>query len=268
MGESPGGTTLANLLSDDVFRAPMISIAAGRVPGATVKDKFGYDPNVNTSFEPIWSESSTHTFRTTAATMTASSGSSDDAAAGTGCRTLTIEGVDANFNAVVETITLNGTTGVTIPTDLMIVDRAYCVGSGSADINVGNIYVGTGAITSGKPAVVECLIDAAAGQSLVGWTVIPAGFTAYATNVTFTVSRSANVNIDIRIRTKAVGMSWRTRQYYVFFRSTLPKPNLIPRVYEEKTIIVFEAKGSATGNPVSVELEMLLIEDAMFHWPS
>lgn len=268
MGESPGGTTLANLLSDDIFRSPMIAIASGRIPGATVKDKFGFDPDVNTSFEPIWSESSAHTFRSTAATMTASSDSSDDAAAGTGCRTLTIEGVDANFNVVVETVTLNGTTPVTIPTDLMIVDRVYCVGSGSADSNVGNIYVGTGTVTSGKPAVVECLIDIDAGQSLVGWTVIPAGFTGYGTNITFTASRFANTNIDVRVRTKAVGMSWRTRQYYVLFQSTLPKANLIPRVYEEKTIIVFEAKGSATGNPVSVELEMLLIDNSEFHWPA
>lgn len=268
MGETPGGTTLANLLADDIFRTPMIAIAAGRIPGATVKDKFGFDPNVNTSFEPIWSESSPHIFRSTAAAMTISSDSADDTSAGSGAKTIVIEGVDGDFNAVIETVTLNGTTGVAIPTNLMIVDRMYIATVGSGFINAGNIYVGTGAITSGKPAVVECLIDAGAGQSLVGWDVVPAGFTAYATNLTFTASRFANTNIDTRIRTKANGGPWRTRQYYVLFQSTLPKTNQIPRIYEEKTIIVSEAKGSATGNPVSVEIEMLMLDNEIFHWPA
>lgn len=262
-----GGTTLARVLQDDIFRPPMVAISAGRIPGVTRKDKFGFDPSIDTSFEPIWGHSASKTFRTTETTMTISSDSSDDAAGEIGARTVVIEGVDQDYNFIVETAILNGLNGVNIGTNLMIVERIYADQSGSNKTNVGKICVGTGIITDGIPAVVEACILADEGQTTIGWLVVPLGYTYYLLDILFSSARSATANTDFRIRYIPFGGSWRTIDQHATFQNIVPETRIMPQEFDEKSIIVFEAKGSTSGAPVSVRAEFLKIEDAIFEWP-
>ena len=138
--------------------------------------KFGYNAVVGTTFETIWPEGGDRTFRTTEATMTVSSSDADDTSAGTGARTVSVYGVDGSWDEVSETATLNGTTGVTLSNSYMIVHRMAVETAGSGNENAGILYVGTGTITAGKPAVVECLVSAGINQSQVAYWPVPNGY--------------------------------------------------------------------------------------------
>ena len=67
--------------------------------------------------------------------------SANDTAAGTGARTLTIVGLDANFEPLTESnITLNGQTPVTTTNQFLRVNRLFVDDSGSTNANEGDIY--------------------------------------------------------------------------------------------------------------------------------
>ena len=85
------------------------------VEGASPVTIFGHNPAVSTTRATIWHEADTEVVqRTSAATMTVSSDSTNDTSAGTGVRTVEITGLDANYNEVSpkEIVTMNGTTAV------------------------------------------------------------------------------------------------------------------------------------------------------------
>lgn len=115
----------------------------GKVKGWTARSEYGVNPSVGTSLEDIWSAGATRTWLTAAATMEAISDSANDTAAGTGARTIVIEGLDANWDEVSETVTMAGTSASTATTATFIrVNRAYVATVGTYGLsNIGNITI-------------------------------------------------------------------------------------------------------------------------------
>lgn len=115
----------------------------GWIKGWSAASKYGANPSVSTSFEDIWYAGGVLTWLTAAATIEAISDSANDAAAGTGARTIKIEGLDANWDEITETITMNGTSATTATSASFIrVNKAYVVTTGTyGGSNVGNITV-------------------------------------------------------------------------------------------------------------------------------
>ncbi len=72
-------------------------------------DVAGSNLSITTTVEDIWAQGGVLVFPTSAAVIATSSSSADDAAAGTGIQQLTFTGLDANWNTISETITMNGT---------------------------------------------------------------------------------------------------------------------------------------------------------------
>ena len=86
-------------------------VSAGEVPGFKLVDKWGRNGNVGTTLEPIVSETLAGDYwaPTTASTVRVKAGgNANDDAAGTGARTLNIEGLDENYLLANEDITLAG----------------------------------------------------------------------------------------------------------------------------------------------------------------
>ena len=77
-----------------------INIARGLVRGASVIHKFGRNPNVGGAPETIWEQGGVYTYLTVASTVYVSGADAQDSAAGTGARTVTVQGLDANYNAI------------------------------------------------------------------------------------------------------------------------------------------------------------------------
>jgi hypothetical protein len=114
-------------------------VALGRRQGSTVWNKFGYNADADVGTEVVAVFGGTFTPMTTARTLSVVSTSANDAAAGTGTRTVTIYGIDANRVSQTVSVTLNGTTPVVTTETWLGVNRVAITESGSGLVNAGNI---------------------------------------------------------------------------------------------------------------------------------
>jgi hypothetical protein len=79
-----------SITSQDKTEPFELQVTRGMVAGHKPLFKFGLNSDIDSSFETIWSHSSLYVYPTTAAVMKVSSTSADDAAAGTGARTVLV----------------------------------------------------------------------------------------------------------------------------------------------------------------------------------
>lgn len=139
--------------------------AFGSLPGISLVNLFGNNGGITTTFEPFWPESATYTFLSAnMSSPTISSANANDTSAGTGARTVTVTCVDSAYAVTTGTYTMNGQTGVNVTQSCMVVNSILVATAGSGNANAGIVYVGTGSITAGKPAVVHGLV--AAGENV------------------------------------------------------------------------------------------------------
>jgi len=120
--------------------------------------------------------------------MKVSSSSADDTALGTGARTVSVQGLDQDYNEVAETVTLTGQTAVLTTTTFIRVFRAFVITAGSGGTAAGTIYVGTGTVTAGVPATVYADIPVGENQTLMAIWTVPAGYTFYMYRGTFSAA--------------------------------------------------------------------------------
>ena len=116
--------------------------ALGNIDGTGVVNKFGFNADVDTgSEEVIASFGGGINIMTTADTLDIVSSDANDTAAGAGGRLLLVQGIDENFLAVEEYVSMNGLTPVTTVNSYLGVNRVYVVQTGTAQVNVGNITI-------------------------------------------------------------------------------------------------------------------------------
>jgi hypothetical protein len=178
--------------------------------------KFGRIPDIDAGGgnEEIWDGEGAYTYISAAAAMKISSTDAKDTSAGVGARTVRVIGLDANWQEVSQDVTMNGTTGVAIPTSLIRVYRAYILTVGSEEDNAGDIWVGTGVITDGVPAVKHAGIKAGMGQTLMAVYTIPDGppTSAKITRWYGTCGAGQAAYATIALQTRESGFGWRTRR--------------------------------------------------------
>ena len=140
--------------------------------------RFGWANSIGTTVQTITTvvaAGATYVYPTTAAQMKVSSGSANDAAAGTGARTILLAGLDANYNRISEVVTLNGQTQVTTVNSYLRITYTEITSTGSGNAQAGIIYVGTGSATAGVPATIYWQSEITYNNwSFAGFTV-PAG---------------------------------------------------------------------------------------------
>lgn len=131
------------------------------------------DVDTATVPEDVWDAGGVYVFPAAlqeAADIDVQSNSTDDAAAGTGARTLLIRGLDADYMEQEETVTLNGVTPIHLTGDYIRFFDARVVTVGTGEVNAGdvNVYVPTattGAITGVTTAAPPVVTDVAHGLS-------------------------------------------------------------------------------------------------------
>ncbi len=102
--------------------------------------KFGTNESVGTTFAHIWPLGGIYNWPSVATTVrVASGGSSNDAALGSGARTIVVDGLDENFDIATEEITLAGSSAsVSTTTTFIRVHRAFVTEVGSyGGVNAG-----------------------------------------------------------------------------------------------------------------------------------
>ena len=101
-------------------------------------------------------------------------------AEGTGSKAVVIEGVDSNGDELTETISLDGTTAISLANSYMFINRVYCVlqGTHASGSNVGTITIATtgGATPSAKT---YAIIEIGQGQTLQCVFYIPNNYTRF-----------------------------------------------------------------------------------------
>jgi len=214
----------------------MYAISEGDSPNYDALLKFGTRTSVTAGVASIvWEGTNpTYTYLTSAEQLQVVSSDAADASAGTGIRTLTLEGLDSSFNPLSETVTMNGVTQVTTTNSFIRVFRAYGATSGTSATNVGNITITNNAGTN-----TLVYIPAGDGQTLIAMWTVPLGQELHITKLTFSTSSNKGARISLFVRELNGGTiyPWRIR-YRAYLFSGAETFNLdVPIIVGEKTDI-------------------------------
>jgi hypothetical protein len=240
-----------------------LQVARGQVDGHNALFKFGINGNVGTSIETVWAQGGTYAYPAAATVMKISSSSADDAADGTGARTIAIFGLDANYNKINETVALNGETEVNTTNSFLRIFRMYVVTAGSGATAAGTIYAGTGTVTSGVPENIYGMITLTANQTQMAFWTVPAGYTFYLTGIYYSSANStANASTNFQLIERPLDGVFRIQSsvrtagngdFVIDFHT--------PIFFSEKTDIEIRAVASAGASNVSAEFEGIYIKN-------
>lgn len=215
-------------------------VAQGYYNNLTGIHKYGFNADIDTTFEVVWEQGGTLTLPTTAAVASINSASGNSGVV------ITVEGLDGDYNEITDTITLDGSGDGSTTETFLRVNRAFVSGatalSADADITIG--------------ANTVAHIDSDHQQTLQMIYTVPAGKNAYLVQMTGGVSEKEK-NVEMRIRGKESGGVFRTRDYVAFQTSFFHKGYQIPVHFGEKCDILVDAK--CVGNAsISASFDMIL----------
>lgn len=175
-------------------------VAHGLVQGCTRVAALGTNPSTaaNASF---WYGTGPYNWITSAGPLEIVSSSANDTAAGTGCRSVLVSGLDTSFNPLSETVTLNGTTAVPLTKTYFRIQQMLVVSAGSAQTNQGTVTLrdaGAGTTRSVIPVVLAGFGIGISSQSAY---TVPAGYTLEIESILISINRTgANANNNVTIR--------------------------------------------------------------------
>jgi hypothetical protein len=239
-----------------------LQVSRGQIQGHRNVTVFGFNPDVDQTQVSVWPLPSLITFPAAAIRMTVSSASANDTSAGTGARTIVVQGLDANYNEVTETVTMNGQTAVTMTAFLLRVNYAYVATAGSGNGAAGDIYIGTGTVTAGVPATVYDIIKFDYNVTTTGSYTIPAGYTAYVSQGLFSTGQAGGSNaVQGRLLSRGTDNIRRTAAITTINNGVANYVFEYPLAIPEKTTLEATAIGSATNNAVSSMFILVLIKE-------
>lgn len=140
--------------------------------------------------QTVWNSGTIWVPPSAASTMTVVSTSANDVAVGTGARTVSVAGLDANYLEISETITMTGLTPVTTTKSYLRIHRLTVVTAGTSKSNDGAISISN---TSLQGSII-----AMAGQSSFSIYTIPANKIGYLHNLHLTSSKSTDGKFMLR----------------------------------------------------------------------
>jgi len=172
-----------------------MGFSLNRRPGFIFIDFACYNADVDTGSVPetVWPLGGLYSFRTAAAVVEVISDSVEDdpdkgaGVPGTGAHSITVEGLDEDWEPIAETIALNGTAAVSGTLEFWRINRVYVHSAGTGLVNAGNISV-----RDASAGTTRNYIAAGDGLSQVGVFSTPADTWAIAESWTAT-SRDASL---------------------------------------------------------------------------
>jgi hypothetical protein len=254
-------TIISSITRQGTFEPFELQVARGQIQGHRNVTVFGFNPDVDTTQVSVWPLPSLITFPSSAIQMTVSSSSANDTSAGTGARTIVVQGLDADYNEVTETVTLNGQTAVTMTASLLRVNYAYVATAGSANSAAGDIYIGTGTVTSGVPATVYDIIKLDYNNTTTGSYTVPAGYTAYFSQGLFSTGQATgSTKVEGRLLTRGTNNIRMTAAITTINNGVANYVFEYPLAIPEKTTVEATAIGGANNNAVSSMFIFVLIK--------
>lgn len=241
-------------LSQDFF----LQVAKGKIDGHAAVHVSGHIHSLGTAFKPVWS-AGVDPFPAAAGVVKISSSDANDAAAGTGARTVTIMGLNASGAAISETVTLNGQTAVNTINSFLRINEMAIITAGSGGENAGNVWAGTGTVTAGVPATKYNVIEIAKNKSLSAFYTIPLNKKGYLLKIITGVSTNLGAQVETYIRES--GGVYCVRDEFHFRDNTPPFDFPVPREVPALADILMRARVDAGTGDLSAGFCILLIDD-------
>lgn len=238
-----------------------LAVAKGDFTGYSNVSKFGYNAAVTSiAYESIWEGSNAYPWQTVADQLEVLSSSANDTSAGTGARTVELEGLDSSWNLLTETLTMNGTTAVTTTASFLRIFRARVVTAGTSLRNEGDITI-RDQDTSTTRALITNGPTSSFGQSLMAVYTIPAGKTGYVININFSSAKDLEQEYRLMARDNTVAnAAWNVKEFMTgrggfsdFIKRGINK-------YTEKTDLDLQVISSA-NSAVGGGFEIILIDN-------
>jgi len=247
------GSTTPGSAEEDFY----LAVAKGDFTGYTKVNKFGYNDSIGSSnFEVIWETGGTYPYQSSAVTVDVVSDNANDDVAGTGARTLKIQGLDGSYNLAEETVDMDGTATVTTTQTFLRVFRMSVETAGTSGNNEGDITV---TYTGGSD--VAATISAGNGQTLMALYTIPAGKTGYVVAFNFSSGKDQDQTCKLLTRDNTVVNAGFQTKEYINIRGgfTNFQKRAMTKV-TEKSDIELQALGSSTTS-ASGGFELILIDN-------
>ena len=244
-----------NYLWDEAWE---LNVSRGKVRGAFHIIKFGNNDDVDGSLETIWDGGGLYTYLTSAGVLTVTSTDSDDSASGTGARTVTVEGLDSDFNQVSETLTVGGSAGTV---EFYRVFRAFVASSGSTGSNEGTISINQGATNLAKIRTVGSPTASGLGQTFMALYTVPAGYTGYIYQFDVSTAKAdGDVFLMKRLHDPNDG-AWRTQDTIHTNVNSVEREYKFPIKIQEKADIEVRALSPTNNMKCAATFCVLLVQN-------
>jgi len=239
-----------------------LSLSRGIVPGSTVVQIVGYNPDIDVGLTPedIWEEGGNYPFQTTDRTLEVASNNADDSASGTGLRAVRVVGLNSAYDEITEDVVLSGTTPVTLVNQYFRINTLFGLNVGSHKVNIGKIVLrvaGGGAI--------QAIIGAGGGASQKAIYTVPANKTAFITHCEFQIIRPGNGDFaGLKLHFNVVGQADIGRAVFSLldgnpnYQRIFAHPLLVP---EKSDIRISASFVSDNDTEVYVNLTLILINN-------
>lgn len=238
-----------------------LSVSQGEVSGSTTLYKFGYNGDVTSTEETIWTPGGDINYRDDAITVEVSSSNINDTSGGTGARTIKVIGVDENYNQIEEDITMGGTNIVTGEKNFLRVFRSFVTSAGTSETNIGTITIRS---SDTDVTMAEIPVNGGGeGQTQMAVYTVPAGKTLYVNQLTFTasVSGTGNKYATIKLISRDSTTKVKRVRFVNVMNANRDTANFkYPLVYPEKTDLECRASSNDTAL-ISASFEGTLVDN-------
>ena len=229
----------------NLYEHDYLAIAKGESNDYSARNIFGYNSTVGTSYIPMWENNTVYTYPTQPLTMTVTSNVADNGVQ------VRIIGLDGDYNVITEIVTL-AVSVATTQQFFRINDVVTISGNAANDITVSN-----GGITYAK-------VRGGDGKNQASIYTVPAGHSLYLVRIDAFCATAAQNNRQIYFRNLAClpnGVKLRVAE--TSFLEIMHIQRQIPFVYNEKTDIEFQLRGSAGEQFISVFGEAILCKNVI-----
>jgi len=230
-----------------------LQVARGQISYHSLVNIFGYQAAVTTAGPyPVWENVSAYTYPVAATTMLLSSASASDINV-----SVLINGLDANFNPISESLLLtNGTTGVSTTKQYLRINSMF-VNGGFTD------PVGVLSLTNAGKTVTYAKINVGVNRTQMAIYTVPAGYTFYLNRVDAFVNEAGGGNnySTYQVYTK----NNVTGQNYILlttpFIGRYEARRVVPFPYTEKVDIQWQCSVGTSTSPIGIVIEGILIQN-------
>jgi hypothetical protein len=247
-----------------------LSIAKGDVANTSFVHKFGDAPDfdVTDGYVTIWDGANdaglnamVYTYSTTADITQVSSSNAGEATE------TEIQGLDENYELIVQIATLNGQNAVILDTPLIRVFRAK---NNNGTIFLGDVYISTSgaALSSGVPTTpseARAVIQASHQQTLMAVYTIPAGKTGYMRDFYVSASGAKRSSAhQMHLAARPFGGVFQTKHVTAIQTdgtSRIKHDYTEPEVFAEKTDIEIHANTDQDAAGISAGFDIVLIDN-------